>query len=327
MNRLRLVIPVFNDWISFRQLLQELDKVAATLPFQLFVSAIDDGSTDDPMATLYDLATFTHLTGVEIVHLSVNIGHQRAIAVGLCVAANDHDFDAVLIMDADGEDPPQAIQALTAGIGSRTGFCFVAQRKKRIETYSFKLFYLLYKCFFKLVTGKSISFGNFSVLSRSYVDRLVMVSDLWNNLPAAILRSRLLITPVPIHRGRRYAGKSKMNFTSLIVHGLSGISVYADTIFVRLLMLSAVLVIASFICVTVLLTLRIFFPAHATPGWATTITFGLAIIILQVLFTALSSILMLLNNRVQRLIIPKIDYVPYVSARRRLFGRTFGEIV
>jgi glycosyltransferase involved in cell wall biosynthesis len=323
MNRLRLVIPVFNDWLSLSLLLTELDKVAASLPFQLFVSAIDDGSTEDPTPNLNTLPTLPHLAGVEIVRLSVNVGHQRAIAIGLCVAAHDGDFDALLIMDADGEDPPHALDALTCAIAGRSDFCIVAQRKKRVETRSFKFFYLLYKGFFKLVTGKTISFGNFSLLSRSYIDRLVMVSDLWNNLPAAILRSRLPLTTVPIDRGRRYAGKSKMNFTSLIVHGLSGISVYADTIFVRLLMLAGVLIVLTCIAVAVLLILRIFFPAHATPGWATTIAFGLAIIILQVLFTALSSILMLLNNRVQRLIIPKVDYLPYVSTRHLLFGHAF----
>jgi hypothetical protein len=190
-----------------------------------------------------------------------------------------------------------------------------------VETASFKFFYLLYKVFFKLVTGKTINFGNFCILSSGYVDRLVMVSDLWNNLPAAILRSRIPLNLVPLHRGRRYAGKSKMNFTSLIVHGLSGISVYADTIFVRLLILSVVLVGVSVVLVAGLLTLRIFFPAHATPGWTTTITFGLTVIILQVLFTALSSILMLLNSRVQRLILPKLDYLPYIRNRRLIFGR------
>ena len=323
MNKVRLVIPVYNDWTSFHMLLHELDKVAVSLPFQIFVSAVDDGSIDDAMPTLSDLSALRHLAGVEIITLSVNVGHQRAIAVGLCVAAQDHDFDAILIMDADGEDPPHSIEALTRGIGGRTNFCFVAQRKKRVETASFKFFYLLYKFFFKLVTGKTISFGNFCILSSSYVDRLVMISDLWNNLPAAVLRSRLPIDRVPIHRGRRYAGKSKMNFTSLIVHGLSGISVYADTIFVRLLILSVVLVVASVLLVSGLLTLRIFFPTHATPGWTTTITFGLTIIILQVLFTALSSILMLLNNRVQRLVIPKLDYLPYIRNRRLIFGHRF----
>jgi glycosyltransferase involved in cell wall biosynthesis len=332
MNRLRLVIPVFNDWASFRRLLEELEKVAATLPFQIFVTAIDDGSTDDHLAPLHDLPAFTHLAGAEIVHLSVNVGHQRAIAIGLCVAAHDQQinpgqFDAVLIMDADGEDPPSAIATLTQGIGPRQDFCVVAQRRKRVETFQFKFFYFLYKLFFQLVTGKTIGFGNFCILSAGYVRRLVMVSDLWNNLPAAVLRSRLPIQTVTIDRGRRYAGKSKMNFTSLVVHGFSGISVYADTIFVRLLILASALIVIGFVCFFVLLTLRIFVPSHATPGWATTIIFGLSIIILQLVVTALSSLLMLLNNRVQRLVIPKLDYVPYVRDRERLFGRGFDRAV
>jgi len=319
-NKTRIVVPVYNDWTSFRILLRELDTVAATLPGQLFISAIDDGSSESPAAHLADLSSLQHLTGIEIVSLAVNVGHQRAIAVGLCVAAQDNNFDALIVMDADGEDPPLALHTLLQLVEGQQDFCVVAQRKKRVETASFKFFYLLYKCFFKLVTGKFINFGNFCLLSRSSVDRLVMVSDLWNNLPAAVLRSRLPIRQVPIDRGRRYAGKSKMNFTSLIIHGLSAISVYADTIFVRLLMLCVGLIGISVVSVAFLLTLRIFFPTHATPGWATTISFGLAIIILQVLFTALSSILMLLNNRVQRLIVPKFDYALYVGARHLIFG-------
>jgi polyisoprenyl-phosphate glycosyltransferase len=322
-NKIRLIVPVYNDWQSFGMLLRELESAAASLPFQIFVSAVDDGSTEDILPALGDLSGLRHLVGAEIVSLSVNVGHQRAIAIGLCVAAHDHDFDAALIMDADGEDPPHSIDSLTRNIGGRKDFCFVAQRRKRVETSSFKFFYILYKCFFKVVTGKTISFGNFCVISSTYVDRLVMIADLWNNLPAAILRSRLPLNLIPIHRGRRYAGKSKMNFTSLIVHGLSGMSVYADTIFVRLLILSFVLVIVSVMLISGLLTLRIFFPAHATPGWTTTIAFGLTIIILQVLFTALSSILMLLNNRVQRLVIPKLDYPAYLKSRSLLFGQRF----
>ena len=49
----------------------------------------------------------------------------------------------------------------------------------------------------------------------------------------------------------------------------------------------------------------------------------MVIILLQVLFTTLSSILMLLNNRVQRLVVPIKDYVPYVDYREMLFGSRF----
>lgn len=323
MRRLRLIIPVYNDWPSFRILLRELDRVAATLPVRIFVTGVNDGSTEEPSPDFNDFDALRHLEGAEILHLAGNVGHQRAIAIGLCQAVTDDDFDAVLIMDSDGEDPPQAIQNLIAGAGESPDFCVVAQRRKRTETLLFKISYLFYKSIFKLVTGKTINFGNFCLLSRNYARRLAMVSDLWNNLPAAVLRSRLPIHSVPVDRGRRYAGASKMNFSSLVVHGLSGISVYADTIFVRLLMLTVILFVFGTISIATVLTLRLFFPVHATPGWATTVTFGLTIILLQVFFTALSSILMLLNNRVQRLIVPIVDFKAYVGRRQLLFGSSF----
>lgn len=321
MDRLRLVIPVYNDWSSFYMLLRDIDEVAASLPSSIFVTAVNDGSTQDPGQELHSFADLSHLEGAEILHLAGNVGHQRAIAIGLCQTATDNDFDAVVIMDADGEDPPRAIEHLLLHVKNNSDFCVVAQRRKRTETLPFRLSYLLYKSIFRLVTGKTINFGNFSLMSRDCTRRLVMLPDLWNHLPSAILRSRIPVTSVPVDRGRRYAGSSKMSFTSLIVHGLSGISVYADTIFVRLLVLTVLLAGFGVLAVAALLMLRLFFPHYATPGWATTVTFGLAIILLQVFLTALSSILMLLNNRVQRLVLPIVDFKAYVAFREALFGK------
>jgi hypothetical protein len=141
-NQLRLITPVYNDWTSFGMLLQELDKVAASLPLEIFVSAIDDGSEQATPIVTSDKGGLRHIVGVEVLSLAVNVGHQRAIAIGLCAAAQDHDFNAILIMDADGEDPPHAIEALIKDLGDRKDFCVVAQRRKRVETASFKFFYL-----------------------------------------------------------------------------------------------------------------------------------------------------------------------------------------
>jgi glycosyltransferase involved in cell wall biosynthesis len=317
---LRIVVPVFNDWESFGILLRELDQVAGTLSLSLTVSAINDGSTLPPPAALLNTDLVTHLQCVDVVHLSTNMGHQRAIAVGLCLAVEDADADAILVMDADGEDSPAAIRQMLDAAGDATDFCVVARRGKRTANWTFKLSYLLYKLLFNILTGHQIAFGNFCLLSNSFAKRLVRISDLWNNLPAAILHSRFPIKSVFIDRSERYAGKSKMNLTSLVVHGLSGISVYAETIFVRLLFLTFGLFVFSSISIVFVLTLRIFFPRHATPGWATTVVFGMSIILVQTLSFTLSFVLMLFNLRVQRLIIPIEDYRFYVDSRQILFN-------
>jgi len=321
MESLCVVVPVYNDWPSFAILLEKLNQAARTLPVSIIVMGVDDGSIDlEPEWTLAtgENPRWDALQGVQIVRLSANVGHQRAIAVGLCVAVEEHDRDAVLVMDGDGEDPPEEIGALLSAATGRVNFCVVAQRRKRTENLTFKLGYLVYRTVFRVVTGRKISFGNFSLTSRSYVRRLVMVPDLWNNMAAAVLRSKLPVERVPIDRGHRYAGKSKMNFVSLVVHGMSGISVYAETIYVRMLLMTVALVGLIAVSVPVLLVLRIYYPLHATPGWATTVSFGMIIIFLQLFLTTISSVLMLLNGRVQRLVLPLMDYKPYVAEKRML---------
>jgi polyisoprenyl-phosphate glycosyltransferase len=314
MKRLRVIVPVFNDWEAFGVLLSELDHIAGKLPISLAVIAIDDGSTIEPGA--FDSAQLQHLARVEIVHLHTNLGHQRAIAVGLCIAADDNDADGIVVMDGDGEDAPAAIARLLHCAADAPNFCVVAQRGRRSEGPAFRLSYIAYKTLFKLMTGCEIRFGNFCLLSAAYVRRLVSVSELWNNLPAAILRSRLPIREIPIDRAKRYAGKSKMNLTSLVVHGLSGISVYAETIFVRLLFLTLGLSLFSGVAIVTVLTLRLFYPLHATPGWATTVIFGVSMILAQTLSFTLLFVILLLNSRVQRLVIPIADYKPYVASRQ-----------
>jgi polyisoprenyl-phosphate glycosyltransferase len=326
MRTLRLIVPVFNDWDSFAVLLRELDRVAARLPIQVSVSAVDDGSTVAPPPDFCDPASLKALESVEIIHLCTNVGHQRAIAVGLCAAVEDADSEAILVMDGDGEDSPDAIIQLLTEAAQNDDFCVVARRGKRSENLTFKLSVLLYRLLFKLLTGHQIEFGNFCLLSRSYARRLVSVPDLWNNLPVAILRSRLPIKSVRVDRASRYAGQSKMNFTSLVIHGLSGISVYAEVIFVRLLFLTLALFLLSCFSIAFALSLRLFFPPqYATPGWATTVSFGVLILLVQLLSFTLSFVLMLLNSRVQRLIIPIADFKYYIDHRETLLAQVPNE--
>jgi polyisoprenyl-phosphate glycosyltransferase len=314
-SRIKLVTPVYNDWESFGILLRALDAEAATLGCSLSVYAVDDGSTQEPGDLQALAGQLRFIEKIEIIHLALNVGHQRAIAIGLCATAEEDDCDAVLVMDSDGEDPPASIASLLESTGGKREFCIVAARRKRSERFTFRAGYIIYKTLFKAVTGNYIDFGNFSLLSIGYARRLTMQPDLWNNLAAAVLRSRFPIQKVYIDRGKRYAGKSKMNFNSLIVHGFSTISVYSDAIFVRLLITTIALMGFTALAIAFVVTLRIFYPQHATPGWATTVSAGMIIILLQVLFAAFTSLLMLLNSRTQRLMLPAIDYKPYIRNR------------
>ena len=320
MNHLHLVIPVFDDWPSLQMLLTEIDRLADETGLRMAVTVVNDGSNTPADPWIPELTALRHIEKLELLHLFTNMGHQRAIAIGLCAAVEEDDAEAIMILDADGEDSPAAIPKFLEAARNSRDFCVVARRGKRIESLTFKASYHLYKLLFRILTGKQINFGNFCLLSRNYARRLVRVAELWNNLPAAVLRSKLPIHSIEVDRTQRYAGKSKMNLTSLVVHGLSGISVYAETIFVRLLISVLGLFGLSAVTILTVAILRFFFPLHATPGWATTVSFGVIIILVQALSLTLSFILMLLNSRVQRSIIPFAEYAAFIDCRQNLLG-------
>ena len=79
------------------------------------------------------------------------------------------------------------------------------------------MFYKIYKILFRVLTGKTISFGNFCLIPKAVLDRIVNQPDLWNNIPSTITRSNFPIKKIESERGKRYQGKSKMNFSSLFV--------------------------------------------------------------------------------------------------------------
>jgi glycosyltransferase involved in cell wall biosynthesis len=312
---LTIVLPVFNDWPSFLALLKDLNMMARDRGYCLSIVISDDGSTDSAPTDLLSIGPLSNINSVLHVRLALNVGHQRALAVGLCAALEDKAANRFVIMDADGEDRPRDIPRLVASADAFPEKIAVAQRRRRSEPLLFRVFYKAYKAAFVVLTGKEVSFGNFSLLSREHAERLSMVSELWNNLPAAIMRSRIPINLVPIDRGTRYFGASKMSFVQLSLHGISAYSVYTDAILVRLLIVTFLLSVAGAFLSVIVLVLRLFFPIHATPGWATTVIFGTAIIISQAMFTTLMTALLLLNNRSQRLLIPAIECVHYIRSR------------
>ena len=78
-----IVVPIFNDWQSAGALVGKLDEIAATLGVPVRVFLVDDGSTIPAPRALP--CEPKHLARVDLVELFGNLGHQRAIAIGLDV--------------------------------------------------------------------------------------------------------------------------------------------------------------------------------------------------------------------------------------------------
>jgi hypothetical protein len=323
-RHIAVVTPVLDDWQSFAVLVAEISARFGRAEVAVDVVAIDDGSSLEFDPDSIALPAQSCISGIEVLHLAVNLGHQRAIAVGLCAVAERDDVDAVVVMDGDGEDRPADLVALLASSQRRPGHVVFAHRAKRSEGRSFRLAYLLYRQIFRLLTGRTISFGNYVLIPMAAVRRLAHMPELWNNLAATIMRSRLRYTTVPTERGKRYAGRSKMNLVALVVHGLSAMSVYTDTIFVRVL-LGAAAVAALSIAGIVGVAVTRFATDLAIPGWATTAAGDLLIILSQTTVVMVATSLMMLAGRSNRPIVPIVDCQRFILRRQRWSGRAPAE--
>lgn len=317
-----LIIPVLDDWASFQALMTEISNQFTRSEVNFHVCAIDDGSIRGVDLHHIILPYDTCIDQIELVHLALNLGHQRAIAVGLCDVVGRKHVDAVIIMDSDGEDRPIDIRTLLSVAQQHPGHMVLAERAKRSEKAGFRLGYFVYKALFRVMTGLSINFGNYSLLPLPAVHRLVYMPELWNHLAASVIRSRFPYQTVPTIRRTRYHGESRMNLVSLIVHGLSAMSVNTDLIFIRVLIGASLVGVFSVIGVAIVAAIR-FLTDAAIPGWATTIAGDLLIILLQALVTLASVTLIMLAGRSNRPVVPILDYHHYVVGRE--FWRPQGD--
>ena len=303
-------IPVFNDAKSASLLLDELDIVAASLPYDFAVVFVDDGSRHEEYAALP--GPTLNIPAVEVLRLRRNLGHQRAIAIGLSCIAAQIDADYVVVMDGDGEDCPSSLpKLLAAAVEGSPHAAVFAERLKRHDGAGFMVGYRVFRILHRLFVGRDVKVGNFSVLPRSVLERTVGISEIWNHYPAGVFHARIPVVQVPIARGRRLAGESKMNLPSLVMHGICALSVWSDVIVSRLFMIVAGLMVAVLCGLVAVLAIRVFTTA-AIPGWA---TFAAGMLLLGGILLGFFSLLLavlVLGNRSAANFLPHRDWQDYV---------------
>lgn len=283
-NKIIIVTPVYEDAEASSRLFQELAKEFVQ---DVYIIAVDDGSVKQPL----DISTIKSagLDGL-VIKLKRNVGHQRAISIGLSYAAEHMNEDQkVIVMDSDGEDTPVSIKELIKPLDKDTIDVAVAQRKSRVESVKFKTFYIIYKFIFSLLSGKKISFGNFMALKYNAVKRVASMQELGIHIAGTILSSKLRVELVSLDRGPRYAGQSKMNFVGLVLHGFKGLMIFAEDVLVRVGIASAI--VAGLAVFASILAIFLKIIGFTTPGW---FSVALGILFLVFLQTGTMTLMMLM---------------------------------
>jgi hypothetical protein len=313
-----IILPLFNDWPALHLLLADLDSALAREGRTARILVVDDGSTT-PGGESLSGRDFAALRRIDILTLRRNLGHQRAIAIGLAYVEGNIPCRSVVVMDSDGEDAPGDVPRLLAEFDEvGESKIIFAERTRRSESWVFILFYGLYRFSHRLLTGYSVRVGNFSVIPRKQLASLVVVSEIWNHYPAAVFRSVQPYGSIPTRRAKRLSGSSKMNFVRLVIHGLSALSVYSDIMGVRLLLASLVMIVLSLagLFATVLVRLA---TSLAVPGWATTAFGALLVLLLQSVMLSVAFSFMILSGRQGASFLPCRDYAYYVGDVKTMY--------
>ena len=233
MKKIKILIPVYNDWQSLFKLLENIDRgLDSWSPDVAHISVIivNDSSTEERPI---NKSTFNSLKSIQVINMKENKGHGRCNAAGLKYINENSDFDLVIPMDADGEDRPEELGPLLCKGYEHPSKVITANRVKRSEGFIFRFCYLSHKYLTLIFTGQTIKYGNYTCLPKSIVNEMVNDSATWSSFSgslAKIAKDRESISSV---RGNRYFGPSKMSFVNLLKHSLSIIAVFKRTSLIR----------------------------------------------------------------------------------------------
>ena len=230
MNKIKILIPVYNDWQSVFKLLKDINSEVSTIDSEFSVIIVNDASTENKPDFSHDLS---NLKSIQIINMKENRGHARCNAAGLNYINKKEDYDYVIPMDGDGEDRPEELSSLIKKIKDYPNTVVTANRIKRSEGFIFKFCYLAHKYLTLVFTGQTIKYGNYSCLPKSAVSTMVNEPASWSSFSGSLAKIIKDSKFIPSERSKRYFGQSKMSFFNLLKHSLSIIAVFKKTLLIR----------------------------------------------------------------------------------------------
>jgi dolichol-phosphate mannosyltransferase len=277
MSKISIIVPCFNEQDVLPEVFDRLSSVAATWGMDYEVVCVDDGSGD----RTWELLKAQNQKDARWHYLSFarNFGHQTAVSAGLFYASGD----AVVVMDADLEDPPEEISRLLAKW--REGYDVVyGVRQKRKEGWGKRLCYwTFYRVMARLVAFEiPLDTGDFCLVSRRVADTINAMPERNRFVRGLRAWSGFRQTGVTYERAARFAGTPKYGFAKLVKLATDGLFSFS-TIPLRVATYLGLSVSAlAFVGVVFTLAQKLFSAEFARIGLAP--TSGFPTIVISILF-------------------------------------------
>ncbi len=266
--KISIVVPCFNEDKVIKELIERLkETLTICLDIKLItkyeIIFIDDGSSDNTLLLLRSFSRDDER--IKVVSFSRNFGQQIAITAGIDAA----DGDAMVIMDADLQDPPELIPEMIKEWNK--GYKIIHMKRKQrigesgLKKFTAKIFYRLLN---KLTTVEiPLDSGDFKLLDKEIILYLRKLTEHFRFMRGLEVLAGFSQLTLEYDRPARFAGKPKYSFLKSFKLAVDGITSFSSKPLKMVTVLGIIGIISSFILMAYAMMSKIMLPNRILPGW------------------------------------------------------------
>lgn len=258
-----VVIPVFNEEENLELLHRRLSKVLQHLCEDYEIILVDDGSRDNSLQVMMRLRESN--PRIKVIGFSRNFGHQMAITAGIDYASGD----AVIIMDADLQDPPEVIPQLIEKWREGYDTVYAIRESRKDPILKRAIAFVFYRLFKRMSeVDVPVDAGDFRLMSRRVVDILRTMPERNRYLRGLASWVGFSQASISYARDERYRGKRKYTLWQSARLAFDGITSFSHFPLRLVTNLGLVVSLAGFLYGAIIIILGLFFD-RVVPGWTT----------------------------------------------------------
>ncbi|WP_448518453.1 glycosyltransferase family 2 protein [Rhodoflexus sp.] len=264
---LSVIIPVYNESLNVKPLYERLSAVVRGLQLSHEFIFVNDGSRDNTLELVHQLAA--QHPEVKYIDLSRNFGHQIAVSAGIDAARGE----AVVIIDADLQDPPELIGEMYAKMKEGYEVVYAKRRRRKGESFM-KL--LTAKVFYRILAAITtinipIDTGDFRIMDKKVVEALRRMPETNKFLRGQISWIGYKQTYVEYDRAERHAGQTGYTYRKMLRFALDGITAFSNFPIKAVTIMGFTVSIVAFLFVCISFYIRYFTNLHVERGWTSII--------------------------------------------------------
>ncbi len=258
-----VIIPIYNEAEGISELYRRMTSVMGGIgdPYELIL--VNDGSRDASLERASALSAAD--PRVKVINFSRNFGHQAAITAGMDYSSGQ----AVVIIDADLQDPPELIPEMIAKWREGFDIVYAVRTSRRGESLFKKTTAMAYYRLIRRITNVDIPLdtGDFRLMSRAAVDALARIREKHRYVRGLVSWIGFRQIGVPFVRDERFAGETKYPLKKMLKFALDGITGFSFFPLQLASYLGFVTSAIAFVGIAIVIGLRLFSNVTIT-GWA-----------------------------------------------------------